>query len=106
MSVGVPDSIPANRRKAKTETYLDWNATAPLRPEAVAAMSAALIRCGNPSFLPVRGVWGGRASGPPSFTLVGVGREAASGCCRNPGARGSGASRREVCLAETLRISV
>ncbi len=34
---------------ARTETYLDWNATAPLRPEAVAAMSAVLARCGNPS---------------------------------------------------------
>jgi cysteine desulfurase len=34
---------------AYTETYLDWNATAPLRPEAAAAMSAALARCGNPS---------------------------------------------------------
>src|SRR5215208_7423025 len=33
----------------RRETYLDWNATAPLRPEAVAAMSAALARCGNPS---------------------------------------------------------
>ncbi|HEX3860250.1 MAG TPA: aminotransferase class V-fold PLP-dependent enzyme [Stellaceae bacterium] len=31
------------------ETYLDWNATAPLRPEAAAAMVAALARCGNPS---------------------------------------------------------
>jgi cysteine desulfurase len=31
------------------ETYLDWNATAPLRPEAAAAISAALARCGNPS---------------------------------------------------------
>jgi cysteine desulfurase len=29
--------------------YLDWNATAPLRPEAVAAMTDALRRCGNPS---------------------------------------------------------
>src|SRR5215208_2501036 len=34
---------------SRRETYLDWNATAPLRPEAVAAMSAALARCGNPS---------------------------------------------------------
>lgn len=34
---------------ARTETYLDWNATAPLRPEAAAAMAAALSRCGNPS---------------------------------------------------------
>ena len=29
--------------------YLDWNATAPLRTEVIAAMSAALARCGNPS---------------------------------------------------------
>src|SRR5229473_4487679 len=34
-----------NRR----ESYLDWNATAPLRPEAAAAIAAALDRCGNPS---------------------------------------------------------
>ena len=26
----------------RRETYLDWNATAPLRPEAVAAVTAAL----------------------------------------------------------------
>src|SRR5712692_700415 len=31
------------------ETYLDWNATAPLRPEAAAAAVAALGSCGNPS---------------------------------------------------------
>lgn len=29
--------------------YLDWNATAPLRPQARAAMLAALELCGNPS---------------------------------------------------------
>jgi len=34
---------------ARTETYLDWNATTPLRPEAAAAMSAMLASCGNPS---------------------------------------------------------
>src|SRR6516162_9154073 len=34
---------------ARTETYLDWNATTPLRAEAAAAMSAMLARCGNPS---------------------------------------------------------
>jgi cysteine desulfurase len=34
-----------NRR----ESYLDWNATAPLRPEAAAAITAALLHCGNPS---------------------------------------------------------
>jgi cysteine desulfurase len=31
------------------ETYLDWNATAPLRPEAAAAIGDALIMGGNPS---------------------------------------------------------
>src|ERR1041384_132764 len=30
-------------------TYLDWNATAPLRPEAAAAMSAAFAQFGNAS---------------------------------------------------------
>jgi cysteine desulfurase len=34
---------------ARTETYLDWNATAPLRPEAAMAMAASLARRGNPS---------------------------------------------------------
>ncbi|HKY86996.1 MAG TPA: cysteine desulfurase family protein [Pseudorhodoplanes sp.] len=29
--------------------YLDWNATAPLRPQAKAALTAALGLCGNPS---------------------------------------------------------
>src|SRR6266851_3825952 len=29
--------------------YLDWNATAPLRPEAAAATAEALGHCGNPS---------------------------------------------------------
>ena len=29
--------------------YLDWNATAPLRPAAAAAMTATLAQCGNPS---------------------------------------------------------
>lgn len=31
------------------QTYLDWNATAPLRPEAATAMSSALAACGNAS---------------------------------------------------------
>lgn len=34
---------------ARQRTYLDWNATAPLRPEARAAMVAALDVAGNPS---------------------------------------------------------
>jgi cysteine desulfurase len=33
----------------KRESYLDWNATAPLRPEAQAAIAAELARCGNAS---------------------------------------------------------
>jgi cysteine desulfurase len=40
---------------AQIESYLDWNATAPLRPEAVAAMSEALRRSGNPSSVHRRG---------------------------------------------------
>ena len=36
-------TCPSRRRRAAgTETYLDWNATAPLRPEAAAAVAAAL----------------------------------------------------------------
>src|SRR6185437_10734892 len=37
------------------ETYLDWNATAPLRPEAAAAMRDAMVRWGNPSSVHRRG---------------------------------------------------
>jgi cysteine desulfurase len=48
MSDGIREGGSA-RRMCQTETYLDWNATAPLRPEALSAMSAALARCGNPS---------------------------------------------------------
>jgi cysteine desulfurase len=33
----------------RRESYLDWNATAPLRPEAATAMTAALDECGNAS---------------------------------------------------------
>jgi cysteine desulfurase len=33
----------------RRESYLDWNATAPLRPEAEAAIAATLRDCGNPS---------------------------------------------------------
>jgi cysteine desulfurase len=39
----------------RRETYLDWNATAPLRPEAVAAIGDALGRVGNPSSVHRRG---------------------------------------------------
>jgi cysteine desulfurase len=34
---------------SRRSTYLDWNATAPLRPEAIAAVKDALAHCGNPS---------------------------------------------------------
>ena len=34
--------------------YLDWNATAPLRPEARDAMVAALDQTGNPSQAPLK----------------------------------------------------
>src|SRR5437763_14750430 len=34
---------------AQRQTYLDWNATAPLRPQAAAPIAGALAECGNPS---------------------------------------------------------
>jgi cysteine desulfurase len=37
------------------ETYLDWNATAPLRPQAATAIAEALTICGNPSSVHRRG---------------------------------------------------
>lgn len=40
---------------AQIESYLDWNATAPLRPEAAAAIFEALRRWGNPSSVHRRG---------------------------------------------------
>ena len=36
-------------------TYLDWNATAPLRPEARVAMTDALDLVGNPSSVHAEG---------------------------------------------------
>jgi cysteine desulfurase len=39
----------------RRESYLDWNATAPLRPEAATAMTAALDECGNASSVHRRG---------------------------------------------------
>jgi cysteine desulfurase len=45
-----------NRRPgAVRETYLDWNATAPPRAEASAAVADALVRWGNPSSVHRRG---------------------------------------------------
>jgi cysteine desulfurase len=39
----------SRRSGLRPETYLDWNATAPLRREALAAITEALACCGNPS---------------------------------------------------------
>ena len=41
--------------RGSIETYLDWNATAPMRAEAAAAVSNALVRWGNPSSVHRRG---------------------------------------------------
>ncbi|MGH6779978.1 MAG: cysteine desulfurase family protein [Bradyrhizobium sp.] len=38
-----------------SRVYLDWNATAPLRPEALAAMAVALDHLGNPSSVHAEG---------------------------------------------------
>ena len=43
--------------------YLDWNATAPLRPEARAAMAAALDAFGQPVLGACRG-----PGGPPAWS--------------------------------------
>src|SRR5262252_563013 len=48
----VPKSNPMHTGR---EAYLDWNATAPLRPEAAAAVSEALASWGNPSSVHRRG---------------------------------------------------
>src|SRR5436305_2582837 len=45
----VPSRQSLLNRMTRRETYLDWNATALLRPEAAAAMTAALAECGNAS---------------------------------------------------------
>src|SRR3954465_15798056 len=50
-----------------TQAYLDWNATAPLRPEAQAAMIAAMGVTGNPSSV--------HAAGRAARRLVEVARE-------------------------------
>ena len=39
----------------RDRVYLDWNATAPLRPEAREAMASALQLCGNPSSVHAEG---------------------------------------------------
>ena len=55
MIAGITDGGSVRRTMPQAESYLDWNATAPLRPEAAAAMSEALGRWGNPSSVHRRG---------------------------------------------------
>ena len=55
MAAGSTNGGSARRVMPQAESYLDWNATAPLRPEAAAAMSEALGRWGNPSSVHRRG---------------------------------------------------
>lgn len=49
-----------NDKIVQGRSYLDYNATAPLRPEARAAMLDALDRVGNPSSVHAEGRWGRR----------------------------------------------
>ena len=64
-----------------SRTYLDWNATAPLRPEAREAMLAALDLVGNPSSVHREGraaraiVESARESVAAQVTLSNVGEE-------------------------------
>jgi cysteine desulfurase len=55
MMPGTTHGGSVRRPMPPAESYLDWNATAPLRPEAAAAMSEALHRWGNPSSVHRRG---------------------------------------------------
>jgi len=52
---GGPQAVDAVGPKAMIRTYLDYNATAPLRPEARAAALAALDAPGNPSSVHAEG---------------------------------------------------
>ena len=49
-----PDKCPGKELDV-TRAYLDWNATAPLRAEARAAMVAAMDVVGNPSSVHAEG---------------------------------------------------
>jgi cysteine desulfurase len=55
MIAGSTNGGSARRTMPQTGSYLDWNATAPVRAEAAAAMSEALHRWGNPSSVHRRG---------------------------------------------------
>jgi len=55
MSASIMCGGAVRRTVPQAESYLDWNATAPLRPAAAAAISQALARWGNPSSVHRRG---------------------------------------------------
>ena len=84
--------------RSKTRTYLDYNATAPLRPEAREAALSAMMRTGNPSSIHAEGrlarriVEDARAevarlagASPRTVTFVSGGTEAVN-CALNPAA--------------------
>src|SRR6476646_1226991 len=48
-------SLPPDEDSMPTQAYLDWNATGPLRPEAQAAVIAAMAVTGNPSSVHANG---------------------------------------------------
>lgn len=79
--------------------YLDWNATTPLRPEATAAMAAALELSGNPSSI--------HAEGRQARTLVEAAREEIAGAVgalpRNVVFTSGGTEANALALAPTLR---
>ena len=52
-------------------TYLDYNATAPIRPEAIDAIADALVQAGNPSSVHA---WGRRARARVNRTTPETGR--------------------------------
>jgi cysteine desulfurase len=55
MTAGISCGGPVRRTVPQAESYLDWNATAPLRPDAATAVAEALARWGNPSSVHRRG---------------------------------------------------
>src|SRR3569832_414177 len=79
--------------------YLDWNATTPLRPEARAAMTAAMDLVGNPSSVHAEGrqarrlmevarAAGARAVGTvPRNVVISSGGTEANALALNPGLR-------------------
>src|SRR3979409_490104 len=94
--------------------YLDWNATAPLRPEAREAMAAALDLCGNPSSVHAEGrqarrvVEEARASVAAARNLVvPAGGTEANALALTPGLRrGSGPPVERLVVSAIEHVSV